>query len=145
LTSPFPSQYRNRTVTYHKLVRRIRSGFPESKFTSGGSYLRAGYHGHEILINMTRALGHKWLSKYGVTHTPSISFKTLTEDDAFVILASDGVWDNLTGHEAVMFVTDCIDEGEELSEVPKNLVEKSLEDVDSAKHRDNATAVVISF
>ena len=94
---------------------------------------------------MTRALGHKSLSKFGVIHTPSISFKTLSEDDAFVILASDGVFDNLTGHEAVMFVTDAIDEGEDLDSIPNGLIEKSLEDVDEIRHRDNATAVVITL
>ena len=45
-------------------------------------------------------IGHK----IGVTHEPEVEYWKLMNDDYFIILASDGVWDVLTSAEAVGFI-----------------------------------------
>lgn len=39
-----------------------------------------------------------------VTSEPELSITELTDDDDFIILASDGVWDRMTNEAAVQFV-----------------------------------------
>ena len=86
----------------------------------------------------------QWLTKFGVIHKPSITFRTLTSEDAYIIVASDGVWDNITASEAVMFVSDCIDEGaENPHHIADKLVTRSLEDIPYDLYKDNTTAVVV--
>jgi len=42
---------------------------------------------------MTRALGHLFLSDYGVVCTPHISRFELSEDDKLLVVGSDGLFD----------------------------------------------------
>ncbi|KAM9993531.1 hypothetical protein ACTFIZ_011488 [Dictyostelium cf. discoideum] len=47
-----------------------------------------------LALNMSRALGHVVLSKYGVSSTPEFQSESLNPGD-YVILASDGLWNVL--------------------------------------------------
>jgi len=74
------------------------------------------------ILSVTRSLGDHAL-KQSVLPYPHTSEVKLCDDDEFVIVACDGVWDVLSDQEAV----DCvrhIDDGEEMSRV---LLRKSLE------------------
>lgn len=42
---------------------------------------------------MTRALGHKLLSEYGVITTPAVASQRLQGQDVCLIIATDGVWE----------------------------------------------------
>lgn len=42
-------------------------------------------------LAMTRAFGNFCLKDYGVTSMPDVSYRKLTKQDEFVVLASDGV------------------------------------------------------
>ena len=44
-------------------------------------------------LMLTRSFGDKEMKKYGVLSTPDIFCQNIDENDLFVIIASDGVWD----------------------------------------------------
>ncbi|XP_042040038.1 probable protein phosphatase 2C 52 [Salvia splendens] len=56
-------------------------------------------------LAMARAFGDFCLKEYGVISVPEFSFRTLSDRDKFVVLASDGVWDVLTNEEVVEIVS----------------------------------------
>ncbi|KAI3875236.1 hypothetical protein MKX03_008934 [Papaver bracteatum] len=55
-------------------------------------------------LAMTRAFGDFDLKDYGVIAIPQISHHHLNNNDKFVVLASDGVWDVLSNKEVVSIV-----------------------------------------
>ncbi|KAI3771085.1 hypothetical protein L6452_02239 [Arctium lappa] len=55
-------------------------------------------------LAMSRAFGDFCLKDYGLICDPNIFYRKLTEQDEFVVLATDGVWDVLTNDEVVKIV-----------------------------------------
>ncbi|GFZ12930.1 protein phosphatase 2C family protein [Actinidia rufa] len=56
-------------------------------------------------LAMARAFGDFCLKEYGVISIPEFSHWILTEQDKFIVLASDGVWDVLSNEEVVDIVS----------------------------------------
>ncbi|KAI3979510.1 hypothetical protein MKX01_001702 [Papaver californicum] len=56
-------------------------------------------------LAMTRAFGDFELKDYGIIAIPQVSHHLLNENDKFVVLASDGVWDVLSNKEVVSIVS----------------------------------------
>ncbi|XP_073028006.1 probable protein phosphatase 2C 52 isoform X2 [Primulina eburnea] len=56
-------------------------------------------------LAMARAFGDFCLKEYGVISIPEFSHRILTDEDKFVVLASDGVWDVLSNEEVVEIVS----------------------------------------
>ena len=61
-------------------------------------------------LAVSRAFGDSQLSAAGVVATPEIKTERVTPRDAFVVLASDGVWDHVSSDEAVRIVGECVNE-----------------------------------
>lgn len=55
-----------------------------------------------------RALGDADLKDNGVTAEPEVTEVQLQPNDTFLILASDGLWDMLSNHDAVGLVHDTV-------------------------------------
>ncbi|KAF6163175.1 hypothetical protein GIB67_025039 [Kingdonia uniflora] len=55
-------------------------------------------------LAMARAFGDFCLKDYGVISIPEFTHRVLTENDQFIVLASDGVWDVLSNEEVVDIV-----------------------------------------
>ncbi|KAK5804402.1 hypothetical protein F383_23069 [Gossypium arboreum] len=55
-------------------------------------------------LAMTRAFGDFCLKDYGLSSIPEVSYRRLTNNDEFVVLATDGVWDVLTNKEVITIV-----------------------------------------
>jgi len=117
-------------------VKRIQS-FPDASFGKDG-YLRVVDKQHccEHHVAMSRALGHMLLCKYGVISEPTISTRTLTKADRFIILATDGVWDVLQDTEAHNLIAEFEDPKEAAQALVNNAVEL-------ANIADNTTAIVV--
>lgn len=49
--------------------------------------------GDEIRIAMTRSIGDFYGEKYGLSHTPAVTFKKAAKN-SIICVASDGLWDN---------------------------------------------------
>ena len=75
-----------------------------SKFTNAGPprvYIRnEGFPG----LAMSRSIGDEVAKTVGVTAEPDIRRHTISRDDKFMILASDGVWEFISSLEAVKIV-----------------------------------------
>ncbi|KAK7390275.1 hypothetical protein VNO78_25576 [Psophocarpus tetragonolobus] len=55
-------------------------------------------------LAMSRAFGNFFLKDHGVSSVPDVSYRKLTKQDEFVVLASDGIWDVLTNSEVINIV-----------------------------------------
>ena len=70
---------------------------------AGGQVLYAGCWRVQGDLAVSRAFGDCHLKAYGVSATPELSAITLTPRDAFLVLASDGIWgvlDECSGDDA---------------------------------------------
>lgn len=54
---------------------------------------------------MTRALGHKLFATHGIITTPSITRHYILEDDYFLVLGTDGLWDYIQEAEVRVCVS----------------------------------------
>lgn len=55
---------------------------------------------------VTRAFGDHALSKVGLTAVPHIVKYTLKPFDKYLVIASDGVWDELSDQDAINYCND---------------------------------------
>ncbi len=56
-------------------------------------------------LAMTRSIGDMSATSVGVTAEPEILvFPNLSQNDKFVVIASDGIWDRLSNQEVMMTV-----------------------------------------
>ena len=60
---------------------------------AGGQVIYAGCWRVQGDLAVSRAFGDAHLKPYGVSSTPELSAISLTPRDAFLVLASDGLWD----------------------------------------------------
>ena len=56
-------------------------------------------------LAMSRSIGDKVASLVGVISEPEIIEKTLSSEDKFVVIASDGIWEFLSNEKVVELVT----------------------------------------
>lgn len=108
--------------------------------------IRAGmWAGYELSV--TRALGHKHLSEYGVLCEPTVNTMQLQPADACLIVASDGVWDVMDPREAANRVMDVISAGGSAEEAARQLVQDTimLAECSPGGDTDNTTALVAVF
>ncbi|XP_024991575.1 probable protein phosphatase 2C 52 [Cynara cardunculus var. scolymus] len=56
-------------------------------------------------LAMARAFGDFCLKEYGVISIPEVSHRILTENDKFIVLASDGIWDVLSNEQVIETVS----------------------------------------
>ncbi|CAG7905164.1 unnamed protein product [Brassica rapa] len=112
---------------------------------SGGVF-EDGYLNGELSV--TRALGDwdmkrtpRGSSKSPLISEPEIKQTTLTEDDEFLVMACDGIWDVLTSQEAVSIVKRGLNRHDDPGRCARELVMEALR----LNTFDNLTAVVVSF
>ncbi|XP_059298597.1 probable protein phosphatase 2C 33 isoform X1 [Lycium ferocissimum] len=55
-------------------------------------------------LAMARAFGDFCLKDFGLISVPEISYRPLTENDQFIVLATDGIWDVLSNEEVINIV-----------------------------------------
>lgn len=101
---------------------------------SGGIVFRERVFG---TLMLTRSFGDKEMKKYGVTCMPDIYYHHIKEDDLYVIICSDGVW-------------DVVEEGEIFKLCQENISSNELSNkiVKLAKDRethDNISCIVIKL
>jgi protein phosphatase 1L len=105
-------------------TRRIR--------TAGG-YVSAGRV--KGLLSVSRAIGDSSLPQ--VIAVPDILQRELTDEDEFLILACDGLWDVVTDQQAVSLIR----ENNDIESAAKTLVSKAFE----SGSTDNISVVVVAF
>ena len=79
--------------------------------------------------------------------TPEVTTHVITEDDRFIILASDGVWEFIEDDEAVRIIDGCMQKGMPAVDACRYLIAKAAVcwRKYEGDYRDDITAVVVTF
>ncbi|XP_050214186.1 probable protein phosphatase 2C 27 [Mercurialis annua] len=111
-----------------------------------GGYVEDGYLNG--LLGVTRALGNWHLEGMKVkgmggplSAEPELKLITLTKEDEFLIIGSDGIWDVFSSQNAVAFARRRLREHNDVKLCCKEVVEEAIK----RGAIDNLTVVIISF
>ncbi|KAL4589857.1 hypothetical protein LXL04_002768 [Taraxacum kok-saghyz] len=118
-----------------------------TRVESLGGFIEDGYLNGQI--GVTRAIGNfhiKGLKGIGgncgpLSAEPEIKMMTLTHEDEFLIIGSDGIWDVFRNQNAVDFVRRRLQEHNDVKRCCKEMVEEALK----RGAVDNLTVVVVCF
>ncbi|ORX61077.1 protein serine/threonine phosphatase 2C [Piromyces finnis] len=83
-----------------------------------------------------------------VTANPDVQFRNIVEDDEFMVLACDGVWDYMSNEQVIDFIREGISNRLGLSQIAENLLnECASEKADGSKKPsfDNMTMIIVGF
>lgn len=86
---------------------------------------------------VTRSIGDKEMKKYGVIAEPSITRRELSDEDSYVILGSDGVWDVIGEDNLKVFAKEDM----KAETLCKRLVNTAMKE----GTRDNISCIVIKL
>ena len=89
------------------------------------------------VLAVTRAFGDHSLRKSGLIATPHITKYTLKPFDKFLVLASDGVWDEVGDQDAV----NCCKEDVSTKQIAQAIVKNALD----KGSKDNISVIVLKF
>lgn len=129
--------------------RRIEQCGGHISFSEGPDHPRVWLDASHSLygLAMSRSLGDLAMKSIGVTAEPVLSSYELTEDDEFLIIATDGVWGVLNSSEAVTLVGELLDCGKGATFACELLIETAMEKwrVYEGDYRDDCTSIVINI
>jgi len=106
---------------------------------------RPGGRGTGPGLAMSRSLGDFDGTDAGVIATPTVSHRAIVEDDAFVVMASDGIWEMLTSEFVVSAVGGFLAQGQAATAAARFLIAKAAVEwkLEEGTYRDDITAVVV--
>ncbi|KDP30186.1 hypothetical protein JCGZ_16968 [Jatropha curcas] len=118
-----------------------------TRVESLGGYIEDGYLNGQL--GVTRALGDWHLEGMKVkgesggllSAEPELKSITLTKEDEFLIIGSDGIWDVFTSQNSVSFARRKLQEHNDVKLCCKEMVEEAIR----RGATDNLTVVMISF
>ncbi|KAL6606090.1 hypothetical protein ACP70R_041743 [Stipagrostis hirtigluma subsp. patula] len=117
------------------------------RIESLGGYVDDGYLNG--LLGVTRALGDwhlEGMKEVGglggpLSAEPELKMITLTKDDEFLIIGSDGIWDVFSNQNSVDFARKRLQEHNDVKQCCKEIVEEAIR----LGASDNLTVVLVSF
>ncbi len=96
-------------------------------------------------LAISRSIGDRTLKdnehKDQIIATPEYAEITLTNDNHFLIIASDGLWDIMTSIQAVKFVQEKINNSIDLEAIAHDLQDKAI----NKGSEDNITVCIVTF
>ena len=97
----------------------------------------------QIGLAMARSIGDHAVKSVGVIAEPVVSFHDVKENDSFLILATDGVWEFISSAEAVKTVAKHLHKG--ATKACQVLIEAAAAKWhdEEGDYRDDITALVI--
>lgn len=118
-----------------------------TRIESLGGYVYDGYLNGQLAV--TRALGDwhlegmKEMSERGgpLSAEPELKLISLTNEDEFLIIGSDGIWDVFTSQNAVDFARRRLQEHNDVKLCCKQIVDEAIK----RGAMDNLTVVMVSF
>ncbi|KAL9248507.1 putative protein phosphatase 2C 60 [Drosera capensis] len=122
------------------------------RILKAGGFIHAGRVNGSL--NLARAIGdmefkqNKFLpvEKQIVTANPDINTVELCEDDDFIVLACDGVWDCMTSQQLVDFVHEKLSTESKLSAVCESVLDRCLApSTAGGEGCDNMTMILVQF
>ena len=105
-------------------------------------------------LNLSRAIGDLEYKKNPslqhdeqiITSTPDVLCVPRSEDDEFIVLGCDGVWDVLTNDDCVQLVRSRLAEGKDLKEICEEIADECLSPDPKATQglgADNITCIIV--
>ncbi|KAG9455896.1 hypothetical protein H6P81_000404 [Aristolochia fimbriata] len=122
------------------------------RILKAGGFIHAGRVNGSL--NLARAIGdmefkqNKFLpvEKQIVTANPDINIVDLCDDDEFIVLACDGIWDCMSSQQLVDFVNEYINVEQNLSAVCERVLDRCLApSTAGGEGCDNMTMVLVQF
>lgn len=89
------------------------------------------------VLAVTRAFGDHALRDSGLTAVPHIIKYTLKPFDKFLVIASDGVWDEMSDQDAISLCKDDVSTKQIAQQIVKTAVQRGS--------KDNVSVIVIRF
>ncbi|XAR67817.1 Phosphoprotein phosphatase [Bertholletia excelsa] len=104
-------------------------------------------------LNLARAIGDMELKrnrllpaeKQIVTANPDINKVELCDDDEFLILACDGIWDCMSSQQLVDYVREQLNNETKLSAVCEKVFDRCLAPTSGGEGCDNMTMILVQF
>ena len=129
---------------------RILAAGGSVRIVEGTSIYEIGAPGTELRLRMSRSLGDFYLKNVEgvdlnhqpVIAVPDIVFMARDNQQAFVILACDGVWDVMTNQQAVELIAKLLYEDKQS---PAQACDGLLAECLERKSEDNMSAIVIKL
>jgi len=99
----------------------------------------------QIGLAMSRSIGDHAVKKIGVIAEPEISIHELRDEDDFMIIATDGVWEFVSSQQAVDIVAKDLENGLGSSVACQHLIEAAaaMWHENEGDYRDDITALVV--
>ncbi|KAF9533253.1 phosphatase 2C-like domain-containing protein [Crepidotus variabilis] len=130
------------------------SDIERARISGAGGYIEYGRVNGNLALS--RALGDfEFKKNYSlgpeaqiITANPDVTCHEITEEDEFLIIACDGIWDCLSSQQTVDFVRYQVSEGKELTEISEMLCDHCLApDTTSGAGIgcDNMTALIVAI
>lgn len=118
---------------------------PPEEGLSARVWLDAGFS--QIGLAMARSLGDHAVKPIGVVAEPVVTEHQLRDQDEFMIIATDGVWEFLSSQEAVDIVSKDLNSAEGSSLACQHLIEAAAAKwhQHEGDYRDDITAIVIKI
>ena len=126
-------------------VRPARNDKDDGEFVPARMYEVEGKPWLGPGLCVSRALGDLNALRCGLIPTPEVFTHEVGEEDRFLILASDGVWEFIDDDEAVRIVDGCMRKGMSAVDACRYLIAKSAVcwRKYEGDYRDDITAVVV--
>ncbi|KAL3511991.1 hypothetical protein ACH5RR_024708 [Cinchona calisaya] len=123
----------------------------KERIVRAGGYVQCGRVNGSL--NLSRAIGDMELKQNKslpaerqiVTAEPDITTVELHDDDEFLVLACDGIWDCMSNQQVVDFVRDQLYSETKLSAVCERLLDKCLAPTVGGEGCDNMTMILVQF
>ncbi|KAK9069833.1 hypothetical protein SSX86_010229 [Deinandra increscens subsp. villosa] len=104
-------------------------------------------------LNLTRAIGDMELKKDKslpaekqiLTANPDINTVELCEDDDFLVIACDGIWDCMSNQQLVDFVREQLKTESKLSTICGKVFDRCLAPTSGGEGCDNMTMILVQF
>ncbi|KAJ7288355.1 phosphatase 2C-like domain-containing protein [Mycena rebaudengoi] len=126
----------------------------KTRISGAGGYIEYGRVNGNLALS--RALGDfEFKKNYNmtpekqiITADPDVTCHDITEEDEFLVLACDGIWDCLTSQQVVNFVRYQVSEGKDLTEIGEMMCEHCLAPDTSSGAGigcDNMTVLIVAL
>ncbi|KAL8215820.1 hypothetical protein R6Q57_022657 [Mikania cordata] len=123
----------------------------KERIYNAGGYIQYGRVNGSL--NLARAIGDMELKrnralppeKQILTANPDINIVELCEDDDFLVLACDGIWDCMSSQQLVDFIHEQLKIESKLSAVCERVFDRCLAPISGGEGCDNMTMILVQF
>jgi protein phosphatase len=114
----------------------------DKPYIRGGDFLLKQSRGEKAKqLNYSRAFGGKDLKMFGLIADPDVSHFNITSEDKLILLASDGLWDCMSAHEACDIALTSYQNGRSATQ---DIIQRAVSvNMPRYQVRDNITVIAI--